>query len=841
MSPSSVGRPLFLSDAQLRAEIEKCEYCAEKPCKEACPADCSPADFIMAMKVGAPSDLRRAAAHIMSHNPLGGVCGAVCPEKHCYAACARRTFDTPVKIPEVQASIIERAKAAGVLPVLPAAKSNGLKVAVLGAGPSGMSAAGLLAQLGYRVDLYEEAAALGGMCALIPDHRLDKRVLKTDLAFAASLGRITTKPRSGVEDPAKLLARGRYKAVVVASGLGIPMELGIPGEEHSVQGNRYLRSPRRYRVKGKRVAIVGGGAIAADCASTASIAGASHVEMFALEKLSEMPLPSREMKAILDQGIHVSGRTRVTSILTKSGKVSGLELMKVRLPRGKRFHPSLIRDVLGTEQRRGDFGFVIIAIGNLPNHKQIRRRGVFFTIDGKNPPTTVVEATATGKNAALEVHAYLGKTKKPPIKNRLKSRVSMPGRNPIPVPLETDFFGRSIHSPFLLSAGPTSDGYEQMKKAYEAGWPGGIMKTSFDATEIHIPSEYMYRFGRSTYANCDNVSAHPLDRVCREIERLRREYPDRLTIASTGGPVTGHDEADERVWQSNTEKLESAGVMGIEYSLSCPQGGDGTKGDIVAQDPELTAEIIEWVLLTADPEVPKLFKLTAAVTAIYPIMSAAQDVLKRYPDTRAGVTLANSFPSLAFSPNPRHPWDEGAIVGMSGEGVLPISNLTLARVSRFGMVVSGNGGPMDYKAAADFLALGAKTVQFCSIVMKYGHGIIDDLHSGLSHLMEYRGIGSVEQLIGIAQPDAITDFIDLPSAKKISDVDADLCVHCGNCTRCPYLAITLNKDKLPETDPSRCISCSLCVHNCFAGALRMRKRTGKERAMLDEAWSMYSE
>ena len=102
----------------------------------------------------------------------------------------------------------------------------------------------------------------------------------------------------------------------------------------------------------------------------------------------------------------------------------------------------------------------------------------------------------------------------------------------------------------------------------------------------------MFAFGKSTYANCDNVSGHPLDRVCREVERLRREYPDRLTMASTGGPVTGNDEDDMEGWQSNTKKLEGAGVMGIEYSLSCPQGGDGTKGDIVSQDPELTAKII---------------------------------------------------------------------------------------------------------------------------------------------------------------------------------------------------------------------------------------------------------
>ena len=92
---------------------------------------------------------------------------------------------------------------------------------------------------------------------------------------------------------------------------------------------------------------------------------------------------------------------------------------------------------------------------------------------------------------------------------------------------------------------------------------------------------------------------------------------------------------------------------------------------------------------------------------------------------------------------------------MSGEGVLPISNLTLARVSGMGIAVSGNGGPMNYKAAANFLALGARTVQFCTIVMKHGLGIVDELHSGLSYLMEERGFRSVEELIGSALPNPL--------------------------------------------------------------------------------------
>jgi dihydropyrimidine dehydrogenase (NAD+) subunit PreA len=189
---------------------------------------------------------------------------------------------------------------------------------------------------------------------------------------------------------------------------------------------------------------------------------------------------------------------------------------------------------------------------------------------------------------------------------------------------------------------------------------------------------------------------------------------------------------------------------------------------------------------------------------------------------------------MAFRKGDKQTWEEGIVLGLSGEGVTQISNLTLANVSKMGMHISGNGGPMNYKAAADFLALGVETVQFCTIVMKEGYGIIDDLEQGLSHLMEARGIKTVKQLIGYALPGPITGFMELTPLKKLSAVNAELCQHCGNCTRCPYLAITLNADKVPVTDASKCIGCSICAQKCFSGALYMKVRTAEELALLCE-------
>ena len=823
----------LLTDEQLKSELERSEYCEEKPCRDACPAHCSPADFIMAARIGEPGDYQRAAAEIMMANPFGGVCGLVCPDRFCMAACSHKDLDGPIDIPAVQATLVQKAKDLGRMPQVPPVEPSGHRVAVVGAGPAGLATASMLARKGHSVVVFDQQERPGGMCNLIPQHRLPRQVLDSDIQWQLNLGDITFQGGQRVDDPATLLEDG-FEAVVVATGLDRPIGLGIRGEKRAVAGLAYLADPDAFPIKG-HVVVVGGGATAVDCAVTARRRGATRVEMICLERWDEMPLTPLERQEIAEHHIDVNGRTRLTRIKKDAvGSIDWIKVQKVALAPNAPFSLAAIKPIRGSKAKRRDIDHVIIAIGARPGLQRADHERVFYAGDLATGPATVVECSASGKNVALQVDALLNSQPLPVIERPRKSETPVPGYSHTPVSLQTDFFGRSIRSPFLLSAAPPSDGLEQMRLAYEAGWAGGVMKTAFDNVPIHIPGEYMHVFDKYTWGNSDNVSGHSLDRVCQEIRQLVEEYPDRLTMASTGGPVTGDDDADKAIWQSNTRKLEAAGVMGIEYSLSCPQGGDGTEGDIVSQSPGLTAKIIDWVLQTGEPDVPKLFKLTAAVTSIEAIMAAIAEVLQRHPGKKAGVTLANTFPTVNFREGRKAHWEEAIVVGMSGRGVAPISNFTLSRVGAMGVYISGNGGPMDYLAAAHFLALGASSVQFCTIAMKQGYGIIRELESGLSHLLSERGISSVAELIGRTQPEPITDFMALSPVKKISQVDESLCLHCGNCTRCPYLAISLDENKLPVTDPSLCIGCSICVQKCFAGALYMRERTQEEADLLQE-------
>jgi NADPH-dependent glutamate synthase beta subunit-like oxidoreductase/dihydroorotate dehydrogenase/Pyruvate/2-oxoacid:ferredoxin oxidoreductase delta subunit len=825
----------LLTDAQLQAELDRCEFCEEKPCQTACPADCSPADFIMAAKLGGPQDYRRAGALIMGSNPLGWVCGVVCPDTFCMSACSRKKLDAPLNIPAIQATVMKKAYDAGLRSfgapppgATPKPEAKHRTVAVVGGGPAGLGAASVLAQKGYRVTVFEAQERLGGMMNLIPDFRLDKRAVRRDLEFVRGLGDIRFVTRQRVERPEALL--NSHSAVIVCVGLEEPILPDVPGGERAVAWQAFLAS-RKMALKGKSVAVLGGGAVAVDCAVTARRRGAAQVEMIYRRKTENMPLTGYERGMLLEHGVEVSTCSKVLAVLHTKGRVTGLRLARLSLPAGKEPRPEnfVVNRNEPPQVRR--FDVVVSAIGSRPGLPIRKTRGIFYAGDMLLGSATVVESVATGKNAAFEADRWLRGEKPTRFANRAKSRVGLAGLSLRPVPLDAEFFGRRLLSPFLLSAAPHTDGLAQMRKAFERGWAGGVMKTAFDNVAIHIPADYMSVLGAGTYGNCDNVSGHSLDRVCREVERLVREYPDRLTLASTGGPVTGRDEPDRAVWQSNTRKLESCGAMGVEYSLSCPQGGDGTHGDMVSQNAELTAKVIDWVMEASAPDNPKLFKLSGAVTAIRPIISRILDVFARYPDKKAGVTLANSFPALVFRKSGQTPGrDEGVIIGMSGEGVLAISNLTLARVAGLGITVSGNGGAMNYLAAANFLALGARTVQFCTAVMKYGLGIVDELHAGLSFLLEERGFKSVGELIGSALPNPITPFDSLTALKRLPAVEPALCLHCGNCTRCPYQAITLNRRRVPVFDPALCVGCSLCAQKCFALAIAMRPRTDRERA-----------
>ncbi|CAL6088071.1 Dihydropyrimidine_dehydrogenase [Hexamita inflata] len=319
---------------------------------------------------------------------------------------------------------------------------------------------------------------------------------------------------------------------------------------------------------------------------------------------------------------------------------------------------------------------------------------------------TVVEAVSSGKSAAALIMENKGQQKS---SREHGHEVQLQGYDFTPADLKTQVFKTKVlPNPFVLSASPLTDGYHECKKALDAGWAGVILKTAFDGIPIHIPNHYMSRMGNESHANCDNVSGRSLDQVIADITKLKAEYPDRLIAGSTGGPVFGEDSFCKNGWQKNIGKLCTGGAELVELSLSCPQGGDSSEGSIAAQSVAQSCKIVRWALETPEltKKVPLLFKMTAACTSVETIIKAVQKVIEEYPEKNAGITMANSFPVVDIKqtvrPNRAYPYD-AIVVGLGGAHVLPISNLSLTSLFNVqNLQISGNGGVVDYKSAADF-------------------------------------------------------------------------------------------------------------------------------------------
>ena len=277
-----MGDKRYLNKAQLKAELEKCLHCASKPCMKACPVSCCPYGFIEAAKSG---DMEKAARLILEANPLGQTCGLVCPDHFCMKACLRAKIDAAIRIPKVQATILEEARSQG-MKIRTNMPLKGKKVAVVGAGPAGMAAVSVLRNFGYAVEIFEKENQVGGAMNLIPDFRLQYADILKDWDDIFAQEGIVLHLSTDVAEPQKLLDKG-FDGVIVAIGESDYTLLGIEGEEFSIPYSEYLKNPEKYPFRGN-VAVVGGGAVAVDCAVSAKQNGAEYVEMVVRRRVPDM-------------------------------------------------------------------------------------------------------------------------------------------------------------------------------------------------------------------------------------------------------------------------------------------------------------------------------------------------------------------------------------------------------------------------------------------------------------------------------------------------------------------------------------------------------------------------
>lgn len=380
-----------LKPAQLKTELEKCLHCAAKPCQKACPVHCSPCDFIAAAKAG---DWQKAAELIEQQNPLAQTCGLICPDKFCQKACVRANLDKAIKIPAVQAAIMQKARAAGEFSFLPV-KSNGKKIAVIGSGPAGIGAAYELLAQGFSVTVFEKNGTIGGALNLIPSERLPRDVISADWQKFAKNSNFELKLNTQVTDYTSLFAQG-FDGIIIAVGEQTCRNLGISGEEFSISYTDYLREPEKFAVSGN-VAVVGGGEVALDCALTAKRQG-GNVEMFVRRRLSDMRMGLDDYAELIDNEINITTMTRVSKIQKQDENHLTAYTVKTRFNAAGK-----LEDIPHTETPRSDFSLIILALGSSCKEEKTDNPLIVYAGDCTTGGSTAVEAAASGKAAAQKL------------------------------------------------------------------------------------------------------------------------------------------------------------------------------------------------------------------------------------------------------------------------------------------------------------------------------------------------------------------------------------------------------------------------------------------------------
>ena len=412
-----------------------CYDSGTSPCKTACPAHIAVQGYV---KMAAEGRYLDALKLIKQDNPFPAVCGSIC-NRRCEDACTRGTIDAPVAIDEIKKFIAEQ-ELHSETRYVPAKKTRretlenyDEKIAVIGAGPGGMSCAYYLANMGYNVTVFEKNSVPGGMLAVgIPSFRLSKDVINAEIDVLRQMG---VEFKCGVEVGKdvtldQLRAEG-YKGFCLAIGAQKSAPLGIPGEDLSgvFGGIEFMRAVNldEKPAVGKKCAVIGGGNVAMDVCRTAVRLGAEEVTVVYRRSEAEMPADKAELAEAVEEGVKFRYLNAPVELLGADGKVTGLkvEIMELgeadekgrRKPVGTgKFEVIEVDSVISAIGQKVDLGSIAPeAMTFNPNGTiiadavtlQTEQKDIFVVGDAYTGPKFAIDAIAQGREAAESLHRYV--------------------------------------------------------------------------------------------------------------------------------------------------------------------------------------------------------------------------------------------------------------------------------------------------------------------------------------------------------------------------------------------------------------------------------------------------
>jgi NADH-quinone oxidoreductase subunit F len=484
-----------------RCPAAVCEALMISPCQHTCPAGINIPRYVDAIAQG---EYQKAIETIRERNPFAAVCGRICHHP-CENRCRRGELDDPVAIRSLKRFAADWYVEHGteIAPVVPFPITKPQKVAVVGAGPTGLSCAYFLAQAGYKVRVFEALPVGGGMLSVaIPEFRLPQTAIQQDIDYITARGveiqyNMPLNTNFTIDD----LKEEGYAAVYIAAGAQRSQRLGIPGEVEDIAGLyyglRFLRDVRLNRgvMVGKRVAIIGGGNVALDAARTSLRLGAEQAAIYYRRSRDEMPVSDVEYDEAVEEGVIMNFLISPTRITSQNWKVNGLQCIRMELGSPDDSGRRRPVPVTGSEFNI-EADTVIAAVGQapdlsfLPPDSTLERtrwetlvvdsntlatniEGVFAGGDFVTGPGMVVEAIAAGRRGALAIDKYLKKD---------DSRV--------------DVYDRRSATSIEAAAAETEDTWEDKPRTKIKTLPLTDRRSSFAEIELAMPEEVACREAR---------------------------------------------------------------------------------------------------------------------------------------------------------------------------------------------------------------------------------------------------------------------------------------------------------------------------------------------------------
>jgi NADPH-dependent glutamate synthase beta subunit-like oxidoreductase/NAD-dependent dihydropyrimidine dehydrogenase PreA subunit len=400
------------------------------PCKSECPAHIAVQGYI---NMASKGRYREALELIKKENPFPAICGRICPRK-CEAECTRAGVDEPLAVDEIKKFVADQDLKAQHRFVPERNNERLEKIAIIGAGPGGLSCAYFLAVEGYKVTVFEKQRALGGMLTFgIPSFRLGKEIVNAEIDILKELG---VEFKAGIEVGKDVtlheLRKQGYKAFYIAIGAQAGRNLGLEGEEAKgvITGVEFLRRVglgEDLNLEGQTI-VIGGGNVAIDVARTAQRVGALKVDMYCLEGREEMPALDEEIEEALSEGIRLNNSWGPKALLQENGNIVGVEFKKCIsvFDKDRRFNPTFNE----TETKIVNTNNVLISVGQgmdwggllrdskmeLNPNKTLKVEelsyqsgevDVFAGGDAVTGPRFAIDAIALGKQGAISIHRYI--------------------------------------------------------------------------------------------------------------------------------------------------------------------------------------------------------------------------------------------------------------------------------------------------------------------------------------------------------------------------------------------------------------------------------------------------